>query len=467
MSANKIVVSPKFIGRKLLTTDVFEINRTNILNVLDDVFPIHETNRYQINYLYNYFKGDQPILKRKKDVREEICNKIVENRANEIVNFKTGYLIGQPIQYVTRQNNAEINKQLDLLNEFIYEQNKITKDKNLVEWMHICGTGYRMVTMNQNENDESPFKISVLDPRQTFVVYLNNEELTPVMAVKYIVQNDANQTIIKSVYTKDMYFEITNDKITREEPHTLGYIPIIEYPLNNARLGSFEIVLGLCDAENTVVSNRLDGVEQFIQALLVFKGVDIDDEAFTDLKEKGALKIPSEGDVQYLVQQLSQVETQTLKKDIYESILTICGMPNRNGGSSTSDTGSAVIMRDGWSAAEARAQDTEDMFIASEKEFLKVVLNIVNTIKNLNLKLKDIDIRFTRRNYENIQAKSQVLVTMLGNEKIDPKLAFEHCGMFTDPNLAYEESMKYYKNELERQKTQLANAFKHEGKGDE
>lgn len=35
-------------------------------------------------------------------------------------------------------------------------------------------------------------------------------------------------------------------------------------------------------------------------------------------------------------------------------------MPNRNGNASTSDTGSAVIMRDGWSDAEARAKDSEN-----------------------------------------------------------------------------------------------------------
>ena len=40
--------------------------------------------------------------------------------------------------------------------------------------------------------------------------------------------------------------------------------------------------------------------------------------------------------------------TQTLKNDLYQTILTICGIPNRNGGSSTSDTGNAVIFRDGW-----------------------------------------------------------------------------------------------------------------------
>jgi SPP1 family phage portal protein len=240
-----------------------------------------------------------------------------------------------------------------------------------------------------------------------------------------------------------MYYEIVDDKIIKSEGHTLGRVPIIEYPLNSARLGAFEIVLSLLDAINEVASNRLDGIEQFIQAILVLKGVDIDSDEFKALKENGGLKLPIDGDADYLVQELNQGHTQTVVDDLYQSVLTICGMPNRNGGSSTSDTGSAVIMRDGWSDAEARAQSTEDMFKESESEFLLLAIYIYNTFCNRDLKPSAVETRFTRRNYENIQAKSQVLTTMLSNNKIHPRLAFEYCGMFIDPELAYTESMAY------------------------
>ena len=448
-----------FTGRTVIYSDAEKITRNNILTVLHTVLPIHENNSYQINYLYEYYRGNQPILRRTKDIREEINNKVVENRANEIVSFKTGYLIGQPIQYVTRGNDDSSNNDLEALNGFMFLENKSSKDKKLVDWMHICGTSYRMVLPNPNdyiESEDSPFKIYRLDPRNTFIVYRNDLSQEPLMGVKYIVKD--NGDVVYSIYTNYKYFEITNDKITKEELHSLGAIPIIEYPLNEARLGAFEIVLTMLDAINTVDSNRIDGVEQFIQSLLVFKGVDIDDDSYKNLKKDGGIKIPNDADVKYLIQELNQSETQTLKKDMYDTILTICGMPNRNGGSSTSDTGSAVIMRDGWSSAEARAQDTEEMFKESEREFLKIVVNIVNTLRNKNLKLKDIDIRFTRRNYENIQGKAQVLTTLLANDKIDPKLAFEHSGMFTDPTLAYMQSMAHYEQIQEEQAKALKTA---------
>lgn len=210
-------------------------------------------------------------------------------------------------------------------------------------------------------------------------------------------------------------------------------------------LGAFEIVIPLLDAINVTASNRIDGIEQFVQALMVLKNADIDDEQFASLKDLGGIKISGDGEVKYLNQELNQSQVQTYVDYMYESVLTICGMPNRNGGSSTSDTGKAVIMRDGWNAAEARAKDTELMFKKSEKEFLKLAIFISNTYRNLNLKLSQIEIRFTRRNYENILEKAQVLTTMLDNEKIHPRLAFEHSGMFVDPEIAYLTSMEYSK----------------------
>ena len=40
---------------------------------------------------------------------------------------------------------------------------------------------------------------------------------------------------------------------------------------------------------------------------------------------------------------------------------------------------------------------------------------------------------------------------MLNNPNIHPKLAFEYCGMFVDPELAYSMSMKYKEEQQELQ----------------
>ena len=439
-------------GRRVIKCDPQEITADNIGDILLSALPTHEKNRAEIEYLWKYYKGDHPILNRKKQVRPEINNHVVENRANEIVSFKTGYLMGEPVQYVSRTGGVLLDE-ITRLNEFVYAEEKPSKDKKLADWFHICGTSYRMVLPDERagEDDESPFEIYVLDPRNTFVIYTNDYREDPVLGVTYYLSENGETHFF--CYSDTTYFEVTRAgllvgaNVTRVEPNPLGEIPIIEYPLNMARLGAFEIVLPLIDAIDLNDSERLNAVEQFVQAIMIFYNVDITGEDFNELKAQGALKVQDidpqmKAKIEYLVNSLDQTGTQTLTDHYYETILTICGMPNRNGGTSTGDTGAATIVRDGWYAAEARAKDSEEMFKESERRFLRVVLKICRAQRAMRLRVGDVNIRFTRRNYENILQKAQVLDLLLKNPDVAKKLAFEHCGLFVDPDLAYTISMK-------------------------
>jgi SPP1 family phage portal protein len=440
-------------GRRVITTDVAAITAENVVAVLEEAMKLHEKNRSEIDYLWKYYKGDQPILTRTKTVRPEICNKIVENRANEIVSFKVGYLCGEPIQYVGRGTDAAVTTGVGTLNEYMFLVDKPALDQEVVEWDMICGTANRMVLDNEvysPESDEAPFEMYTLDPRDSFVVYSNDVKRKRMLGVKYNTDDFGQKTY--SAYTDGMYFTIKDGKVTEQKAHGLGVVPIIEYPANNARLGAFEIVLPLLDAINNIESNRMDGIEQFVQAFVKFINCDISKEDFEALKDLGAIKVKSSdgqnADVDIVTNELNQQQTQTLKDDAYQAVLTICGMPNRNGGSSTSDTGSAVLLRDGWSLAESRAKDSELMFKRSEKEMLRLVLKLCGGLADLDLRLKDIDMKFTRRNYDNIQSKSQVLVSMLQQPKVHPLLAYTHCGLFSDPESAYTMSMQYYDEQM-------------------
>jgi hypothetical protein len=149
--------------------------------------------------------------------------------------------------------------------------------------------------------------------------------------------------------------------------------------------------------------------------------------------------------------ELNQSQTQTLVDSLYKTALSICGMPFNVGGSaSTSDTGAAVTMRDGWSNSENRCKETETMFKRAERRFLRLALSIMDVSEGLGLDPASVEIKFTRRNYEAIQSKTQVLTTLLGCGKVAPRLAFQYCGMFTDPEDAYDQSMRYVEEQAQK-----------------
>lgn len=424
---------------------------------------LHSPNQSDIDYLYSYYKGRQPVLDRKKTVRSDIKNCVVENHAYAIVSFFSGYVFGDPIQYVRRAavttedeegaNAGEISQKITQLNEYMFAEDKASKDKELGDWMLVCGVGYRGILPDKTlalVEDEAPFEIATLDPRSTFVVYSNRFGLRPLYAVQIIRVRDDLDTGHYVVWTNDKYFEINQGNIIRELANPLKHIPIIEYNLNNERMGAFEHVLPLLDAINTIQSNRVDGVEQFVQSLLKFINVDITKSLLDELVDLGAISIVSEdvapADVQIMSNELNQAQTQTLVDHLYSIVLTLCGMPDRGMSkrSTTGDTGQAVMLRDGWSDAETKAKGIELMFKKSEKEFLKLGLIILKSVRSFVLRLADIDIKFTRNRTDNLLVKTQGLQNML-EAGIHPQIAISICGLFSDSEQVYLDSQEYLK----------------------
>ena len=438
-------------GRHVAYTNRKTITPENVADVVGKAMVIHMRNAAETEYLYGYYRGRQDIRLKEKQVRPEINNKVMVNRANEIVTFKTAYLLGEPLQYVSNGGDDTVSAKVNRLNEFMRSESKDTKDKEIADWMHICGVGVRMVLPDkEGEEDGSPVCIYTLDPRDAFVIYYSGVGHKPLAGV--LRQWDEDGKPYQCVYTREWYFEIAGGEIKKQEARTIPYIPIIEYTNNDARMGAFEVVLPLLNAINTVESNRVDSIQDFVNAFDVFQNCEIDKNAYKSLSSGGmAVEIKGqpgmEAKVYRIASELNQTNTQTLVDDLYDTALTICGMPNRNGGSSTSDTGTAVIYRDGFAEAESRAKDTEKTFIRSEREFLRIVLYICRNTADLDLQLSDIKPEFTRKNLSNIQSKAQVLAEMLNNSKIHPKLAFEYSGMFTDSEQAYRMSMSWYEEQ--------------------
>lgn len=454
-----------FQGRTVIKVAYTEVNDNNIIDILSKGLAIHLSNSTQIYYLFNYYKGIQEILKREKIYRKEVNNKLVENHADEIVSFKVGYLLNKPIQYIARKESTNA-KALALLTDYMLYENKEGKDKSVAKHQSICGLGYRLTLVNPKykpDNDESPYTITTIFPTKAFVIYTDEFDSKPLLGVfidKIMIEGVEVQRL--QAYDDKFKYTVINNVLVTKEAHTYGDIPLVEYPLNEERMGDFEKVLGLLDAINNVQSNRLDGVEQFIQSLMVFKNVDLDDENFKKLKEMGAIKIKDNGEleanVSFLTQELNQQQVQSLKNDLMNVVRTIVGMPTQQDGSkSVSSNNGAMAMSNGWQNADIRASETEIMFKESERRFLRIALRIARALtKNtMSLTLGDIDIKFTRRNYEDLWVKSQTLTSMLKEPKIAPRLAFVSCGLFPDPEQAYEESKTHYEDYLKEQQALL------------
>ena len=459
-------IKKDLFGRYVLTASPPKtLDTKSIALILNDVIPLHDINSKDIEYLRNFYRGNQPILYREKPIRPEIKNTVLENRAFEIVEFKKGYEFSNPVQY-TNVSNKE-SAPVDTLNTYARVDGKESKDLKLAEWFYIAGTSYRICLPKEKPTvDDAPFYTMSLDPRYTFVVYSNEVDKRKLFSGTYVKYEEE---WIFGIYTDDYYFTWTVEKPTDDftkakssrTVNTLKMNPIVEYPLNEARLGYVELCLHLFNAINTTGSNRIDGLEQFVQSLLVF----INCELPTD--KNGKKEVPRSGDaidvksynsgfpadVKYLVSQLNQNDAQVTKEDLLNALYEISGVPSRADRRSGGDTGQAVILRDGWGAAEARAKSTEKMFKEAEMNFLKIVLKICRTSvlsaeKIKDLTLHDIDVKCNRNRSDNMQVKAQTLQTLL-NCGVHPEEAYNTSDLFGDALGVWEKSKVWQDTNVE------------------
>ena len=457
--AKAVYATREMSGRRMILTSAKTITANNVAKIVDQAYNTHLLNRSDIDYLWRYYKGEQPSRYRVREIRDELTAHIVENRANEIVTFKTGFLVGKPIKYVSSSEDDKITEKVNELNRVMRVAGKKTWDKKLIEWQMVCGVGYRYIV--QNPNKRKPFRLFTLDPRNTFVIRKNDYSQDVIAAVNYVT--DDSQNVIFTVFTDSKVFTFKKGATVSEKPHTYGSVPIIEYPANTARLGCFEIVLSMLDAINDFDCARKEAVEQFVQSLLVLYNCQVDEGTTADtIRAAGMILLKTVGDakadIKVLAEQLDQSQNQTLKDDLYNSVLQIVGMPSQSAaGTSDSSNNGAVILKNGWQGAETRAEDFESEFELPEMEMLQVVSKICHDITKgeFTFDPADVEIKFTRRNYEDILAKSQTLTTMLGNDKVHPKKAYEASGLFPDSEEAYKMGMEWFKKHGEQEPKQM------------
>ena len=444
------IVRNDMFGRLDIYATFDDINEDNVKEELNSALIYHVKNMLQEEFLYWYTRNVQPILFRKKEVRDDILNIVQVNIAASICDFKDGYLITQPLTYVSRRKGVQTK--LKKMNEYLYRSGKQVADNKASDWFHRVGKG--VIYVEPNDDSEQPYKAYALDPRSAFVVYSLKPGNEPVMGINYVVSDGVAKF---DVYTKNKVFHLsgvqTGETVTYEknhdytttatvlesvEPNVLGEIPIIEYRYHSTNISCFELAIPLIDEISNIYSNACDGIEQFIQSLAIAVNCEFpENTTITDIRKAGMIALRSIGenkaDFKVLSEQLDQTQTKTLIDSLYDEILRICAMPSRSNGGSTYDTtGAAVLANFGWYQADAAARNTEDLFRESNRYFDRIIVKILKRKGLLDISENDFELNFVRNETANVQSKAQAFQTLM-SAGLHPELAAAKSGISNDP----------------------------------
>ena len=451
-------------GRIKIYTDAEEITEKNVIEIFNSAYLLHQCNAIKEDFLFSYERGKQAILDRVKPIRSDINERLVINRASQIVDVHVGYSFGNPVTFVQRgkveddKRKPEVtaeedNNYIAMLNKMMAEQDKAKKDVELARDYFICGLGYQMVWKNENKNHYSPFKITTLNPLTTFVVYRNDAFREPIMGCTYFVHEDGS--ITATMYTAEKCFKlskfVTNDNTyagLEETPNLLGEIPIVEFEFTD-RMGVFEKVIPILDKANVLNSDRINDVAQHVQSLLWLHNCMIDEDKKKKLIDgDGVIVTKSNGDgkeakIAYLSQVLDQAQVQTFADFLYRQAEEITSTPSWQEASGGSTTG-AMQLSNGWQSLELSAKSVEQSFREPESRILRLVARIIELDKRGYSKIKkidisDIEISMPRNKNYDLISKANALSTLL-NAGVDGLWAFQTVGLFSDSEQAWIDS---------------------------
>ena len=438
-------------GRKQILSDYTgeQVNTIEVVSrMINSAMVTHHVNKSQIDFLMEYYKGNQPILTKTKTVRPEINNIILVNHAQRITRTMVGYFLGTPIQYI--QTKLANKDAIEDLNDILAYENKPSVDKAIGDYQSITGTAFKIIYNDGSNKDLIPFEEKALNPANTFVIYENNIDESPLLGVTYRHRYDVDGAFIGYkffAYTQFGIFTILSDddgSITETSPYTfdeyhVGGIPIIEYPNNMWRIGDWELTTSIMDSINTLNSNRFDDLQQIIESLLVFVNADIDSDLYDEMRQAGVVILKNttnnKTEVKSITNPLDQSGVSVYHSELTNLLDTLVGIPSRDhraGGGG--DTGQAVELRDGWADLELVARNKELIFKKSERASLKIILEILKNNGLMNLSLMDIDIKFSRNKNHNLLVKTQSYSTLIATQTLSPADALSIVDVVSDVN---------------------------------
>lgn len=459
----------EYRGRIKIYTDVKEITKDNVIQVLSTAMTKHELNRTQIRNLINFEKGDQPLM-REKNVRKDIDIKSISNLAHQITEFWLGYFWGNHMAFVQKSdkhpkgsNPTDSDSAITLLNEMYDAEDMESKDQLLAYYLEVCGVCCQLIDIKRKPDDEDAvFDLVTLNPLYSFVVYSSDAYERPVMGVSY--SEDENGSKIFTCITDDVVYEI-RDMVefvrgtkTREgkkitdgkdgiQANPFGRVNIVEFERSTDRTGVFERQLDELNALNILESDLCNDVSQTTQANWWGNDIELDKD------DDGKVKGPQAG--QWILTKTNgngkqpNIKGLVLNYDYagvlaniqakHDGILERTFTPKQTEQSGGSTTG-ATSLSSGWTATEAVACKQAAIIKKGFKERNRLALIAIKKSQDtdpesplLELKNSDIEIRPIRQKSYDMATKINSLATMVQNF-VHPRVAMEAIDFF--PNLA-------------------------------
>lgn len=264
---------------------LYQDDPANLTNerIMEFVRHFYNIQRPRLKKLDAYYRGwDEGVLETgNRRAQEGYADyRLTHPFAQEIADFQTSFSVGNPIGVEAESEHDA----LDAVNDY-NDINTLNND------LFLDMTKYgRAVELTYRDGDNE--RIVRLDPLNTFVIYSNDVDPSPIMGVRLSERMVIDQTTqvgvvlpnpikkyIVEYWTEDTH-AVSNEIVLADSlqiayTEDLVTMPVVEYWNNTLRTGDYENVIPLIDAYDAAQSDTANYMTDMNDAILTIKG-DID-----------------------------------------------------------------------------------------------------------------------------------------------------------------------------------------------
>ena len=278
------------------------------------------TVRPERQRLYDYYRGEQPVNKG-ETVRGRPDNRLRAPFPRYITEVHTGYFLGLPPTLAYGDSAAggrfaELSRALNLPHLYF----------DLGRDLSVCGAGFALVWAERDG-----VKVCRCDPCDCFAIR-SGEAGAPLLAAVRLFAGGKGETR-GVLYTAERLIPFVWDRtgvtLGTAEENLLHTIPLLPFYNNCQGVGDFEMVTGLVDAYNLLLSGALDDMQSVTNAFLALYGMQGTTQKDIDQANRTRILSLSEGGrAEFVVKNLNHEALGQLEGNLRRSILQLSMTPD-------------------------------------------------------------------------------------------------------------------------------------------
>lgn len=394
-----------------LTCDPAEVASGVSLKLAEAFIDKHEQKSRRYDYMEALYKGFHDVYKQPEKEDWKPDNRLAVNFPRYITQTFTGYGYGIPIKetHPDESVNDSIRAFCDANDMTDHEAELITK---------CCIYGHAWEYIYQDESAQT--RVTECTPKELFVVYDDTMSKRALFAVRYgrrSIDGRQQGALYGEILTRAEIIRFDGRKQTERLPNPYGYIPCVEWRLNDERMGLYEAVAGLVEAYNHTLGEKANDVDAFAEAYLAVIGADVDEDGLYKIRDNRIINLYGTDDAKDILVQFLQKPTadgtqenllDRLENLIYQTSM-VANISDESFGNATSGTALAYKLQ----AMSNLALTFDRKITKSIKKRYKIWASLGTNTPDPDA-WKEIDIKMTRNLPKNLAEEAQTAAQLSG-----------------------------------------------------